>query len=79
MKAPKSVTTPDSNYMTKGATNKDSQNEPKGVSFNKTLTHQEPDVSLGMQQHRKVMNKHGNRHGGPLEHLEPNHKIFGKL
>lgn len=79
MRTPKPAVDNTAAYMNKGATNKNSQNEPKGVSFNETLTHQEPDVSLGMQQHRKVMNKHGNRHGGPLEHQEPNAKLFHKL
>lgn len=79
MKTPKSVVDNTAAYMDKGATNRNSQNEPKGVDYATAETHKDPDVSLGMQQHRKTMNKFGNRHGGPLEHFEPNHKIFGKL
>lgn len=79
MKAPKSVVDKTAAYMNKGIRENPKQNAPKGVSFNETLTHQEPDVGLGMNQHRKKMNEHGTRHKGPNEHMDPSHKLFDSL
>lgn len=79
MKAPRPAVDHSAAYMSRGATNNNAQNAPKGVSFQETLTHQEPDVGLGMNQHRTKMNKHGTRHKGPNEHMEPSHKLFDSL
>lgn len=79
MKTPKPAVDNTAAYMNKGLKENPKQNAPKGASFNETLTSQAPHVNLGKAQHEKPMNKHGNRHGGPLEHLDPSSSIFHKL
>lgn len=56
-----------------------SKSDAKGVSFNSSVTNPAPNVGLGMQQHNRTMNKHGNRHNAPHEHMEPTEAIFNKI
>lgn len=79
MKTVKPVVDKTAAYMNKGVTSAPSSNQPKGESFNETLTKPAPMSGVGMSQHKKVMNQHGTRHKGPNEHMDPSHKLFETL
>ena len=77
MKTPKPAV--DSTAAVMNAKAGPSKSDAKGVSFGASHTSQAPNPGLGMQQHNRVMGKHGNRHNAPHEHMNPSHSMFEKL
>ena len=79
MKTPKPAVDKTAAYMNKGIKNNAAQNEPKGESFNETLTKAAPMVGVGMTQHKRKITKTGDRFAVPHEHLNPTASTFHKI